>query len=184
MTGLKHLSVSICLSGRALPATSRPFCYYEWVLGSIMGISTARAAATVVSVMTITGVAPIGNIRLNTSSPFASTTVNCTDLLGDRLVWENSGKHREHKEINCSGWDCEVIHLSELSSPFRARQFFIVRPGDIGDNLVPNGLSTGCRVFCSKSIYPRSYRIRRSTSSRTVSRGRCSMRLSLSLART
>ena len=27
----------------------------------------------------------------------------------------------------------------------------------MGDNLVPNGLSRGCRVFCSRSKYPRSY---------------------------
>jgi len=26
----------------------------------------------------------------------------------------------------------------------------------MGDNLVPNGLSRGCKVFCSRSKYPRS----------------------------
>src|SRR6202451_3698093 len=30
------------------------------------------------------------------------------------------------------------------------------RTQDMGDNLVPNGLSRGCRVFCSTSKYPRS----------------------------
>ena len=28
------------------------------------------------------------------------------------------------------------------------------RTQDMGDNLVPNGLSRGCRVFCSRSRYP------------------------------
>ena len=30
------------------------------------------------------------------------------------------------------------------------------RPGDIGDNLVPNRLSMVCKALCSRSIYPRS----------------------------
>ncbi len=27
---------------------------------------------------------------------------------------------------------------------------------EMGDNLGPNGLSSGCKVFCSRSMYPRS----------------------------
>ena len=30
------------------------------------------------------------------------------------------------------------------------------RTYDMGDNLVPNGLSMVCKVLCSRSIYPRS----------------------------
>ena len=41
-----------------------------------------------------------------------------------------------------------------------ATNFIDVRPGDMGDSLVPNGLSIVCNVFCSRSINPRSWCIK------------------------
>lgn len=43
-----------------------------------------------------------------------------------------------------------------ISNPSVSAIDLVVQPGDMGDDLVPNGLSVGCKDFCSRSKYPRS----------------------------
>ena len=46
--------------------------------------------------------------------------------------------------------------LSAMPPLYGPETWVTERTYDMGDNLVPNGLSMVCKVLCSRSIYPRS----------------------------